>query len=77
MTKRTTKRPKLKSIKSKAANKGSKRRLDTMGKKQKKGHAGEVIMYMNRSQAVRKLQLSLKDFRLVLLEAIYLVVFAF
>lgn len=48
-----------------------------MGKKQKKGHAGEVIMYMNRSQAVRKLQLSLKDFRLVLLEAIYLVVFAF
>ena len=56
-------RPKPKSIKSKAINKNSKRKLDTLGKKLKKGYAGEAILYMTRSQALRKLSLSLKDFR--------------
>jgi hypothetical protein len=63
MTKRVPGKVKPKSIKSKAANKNSKRRLDVMGKKQKKGHAGNVILYMTRGQAIRKLGLSLKDFR--------------
>lgn len=60
---KSSRRPKPKSIKSKAINKNSKRRLDTFGKKQKKGYAGEAIYYMTRSQALRKLSLSLKDFR--------------
>ena len=63
MGKRPAGVPKKKSIKSKAANKNSKRKLDVFGKKQKKGYAGEAIMYMTRAQALRKLSLSLKDFR--------------
>ena len=63
MSKRPAGKPKPKSIKSKAINKNSKRRLATLGKKVKKGYAGEAIMYMTRAQAVRRLALSLKDFR--------------
>ena len=65
MSKRVAGRPKPKSIKSKAINKISKRKLATLGKKVKKGYAGEAIQYMTRGQAVRRLNLSLKDFRFV------------
>ena len=61
--KRVAGKPKQKSIKSKAINKNSKRKLDVFGKKQKKGYAGEAVMYMSRAQAIRKLDLTLKDFR--------------
>ena len=63
MAKRTAGKPKPKSIKSKSINKNSKRKLAVLGKQQKKGYAGDAIMYMTRSQALRKLGLSLKDFR--------------
>lgn len=63
MGKRVAGKPKQKSIKSKAINKNSKRKLDVFGKKQKKGYAGEAVMYMSRAQAIRKLDLTLKDFR--------------
>eukprot|EP00938_MAST-03A_sp_MAST-3A-sp1_P000494 g494.t1 len=54
-----------KSIKTKATGKsvGSKRRLARMGREQKKGHRGIAATYITRSQAVRKLQVSLRDFR--------------
>jgi len=54
-----------KSIKSKATGKsvGSKRRIAKMGKIQKAGHAGEMATFITRSQAVRRLQVSLRDFR--------------
>ena len=63
MAKRPAGKPKPKSIKSKAINKNSKRKLATLGKKQKKGHSGEAAMYITRAQAIRRLGLSLKDFR--------------
>lgn len=63
MGKRVEGKPKKKSIKTKAANLSSKRKLAKMGKKQKKGHSGTVVRYMTRSQALRKLQITLKDFR--------------
>ena len=63
MGKRVAGKPKQKSIKSKAINKNSKRKLDVFGKKQKKGYAGEAVLYMSRAQALRKLDLSLEDFR--------------
>lgn len=58
-------KPKPKSVKSKSINKNSKRKLATLGKKLKKGYAGEAIMYITRAQAMRRLNLTLKDFRFV------------
>jgi len=56
---------KKKSIKTKATGKsvGTKRRLARMGKAQKAGHSGEMATFITRSQAVRRLQVSLRDFR--------------
>ena len=43
-----------------------------MGKKLKKGKRGEQTQYLTRSKAIRKLQLSLKDFRrLCILKGVY------
>ena len=52
MGKRVAGKPKQKSIKSKAINKNSKRKLDVFGKKQKKGYAGEAVLHMSRAQAL-------------------------
>ena len=62
---------KPKSIKSKAKLSAS-RKLSRFGKKQKKGHAGAVTDYIGRTRAIKKLQLSIKDFRrLCILKGIY------
>lgn len=53
---------KKKSIKSKAKL-STKRKLSRFGKVQKKGHAGSATTYITRTKAVKKLQLSIKDFR--------------
>ena len=55
---------KPKSIKSKAKL-GSKRKLSRFGKKQLKGHAGTVIEYIARTKAIKKLHITLRDFRCV------------
>ena len=34
-----------------------------MGKKQKRGKAGNAVQYMTRNQAIKKLQLRLSEFR--------------
>lgn len=57
--------PKRKSIKAKTVL-SSKRKLSRMGKEQKKGHSGEAVLYLTRAQALRRLQLSLRDFRCVI-----------
>uniref|UniRef100_A0A7S2REP5 Pescadillo homolog n=1 Tax=Mucochytrium quahogii TaxID=96639 RepID=A0A7S2REP5_9STRA len=63
---------KLKSIKTKALDKNSKRRLATLGKKTQKGHEGEAIQYITRGRAVKKLGITLRDFRrLCILKGIY------
>ncbi len=67
------KTPKKKSIKANVTSKfGSKRKLSRMGKKNKKGKMGPSTEYITRSQALKRLQVTLKDFRrLSILKGIY------
>ena len=70
--KRTAGTAKKKSIKASTANMGSKRRLSRMGKEQKKGKSGAVTMYISRTKAVKKLAITLRDFRrLCILKGIF------
>lgn len=51
---------------------GSKRKLSRMGKKQKKDHAGLDATFIGRSACLKRLQISLKDFRrLCILKGVY------
>lgn len=55
---------KKKSIKANVTSKfGSKRRASRMGKKVKKGQSGPSTEFITRSTALKKLQITLKDFR--------------
>ena len=69
----TRKKKKSKSIKANVTSKfGSKRRLSRMGKKVSKGQMGPSTEYITRSSVLKRLQLSLKDFRrLCILKGIY------
>lgn len=64
---------KKKSVKANVTSKfGSKRRLSRMGKKVKKGEMGPSTEYITRSSTLKRLQISLKDFRrLCILKGIY------
>ena len=65
-------KPKPKSIKSKAINMNSTRRLSRLGKRMQKGIVGESAQFMTRAKAVKTLQVSLRDFRrLCILKGIY------
>ena len=70
---RERKRPKPKSVKAKVTSKFSEKRLQSRhGKEQKKGMAGPTTEFVTRSRALKKLQITLKDFRrLCILKGIY------
>jgi pescadillo len=71
--KRPSGKQKKKSIKANVTSKfSSSRKLSRMGKKVKKGKAGPGTEFVTRSYALKKLQISLKDFRrLCILKGIY------
>lgn len=55
---------KKKSVKANVTSKfGSKRKASRMGKKVKKGQSGPSTEFITRSTALKKLQITLKDFR--------------